>query len=60
MESRISPGLVAEIKYAVALVKESGIDEKTLCIIREIASRRLAEIEAEIAGFPEAEERSDS
>ena len=52
MGSHMSQGLVAEIRYALNLVQDRGIDAETLGIVREIALRRLAELEAEIAEFP--------
>lgn len=53
MGSYISPGLAAEFRYALHRIQERGADAETLAIVREIVSRRLAEIEADIAEFSE-------
>ena len=54
MASRISPGLVADIRFAIELIQEHGTTDDALKMIDEIVSRRLGEIEGELA------ERSDS
>ena len=53
MESHISPGLAVEIRFALDLIQEHGTDARTLGVIREIVARRLAEVEAELAGLPD-------
>lgn len=52
MGSHISPGLVTEIRLALDLIQEHGTDDYTLEVVREIVSRRLAEITSELAERP--------
>ena len=54
MGSHISPGLAAEIRFALDLIQEHGTDAGTLGVIGEIVSRRMAEVEAELAELPDS------
>ena len=54
MASHIFPGLVTDIRFALQLIQERGENCDTVGVVRAIVTRRLREIEAELA------ERSDS
>ena len=54
MVSHISPGLVTEIRFALDLIRKNGTDSDTFGVVCEIVSRRLSEIDADLAELPDS------